>query len=161
MPTMASLSGYHCCGCITATPQQSGIGLPRNTSWVVSCGRICNRVCASRAIGTLRQLFALVAESLQASSMGSQQRYVKRNYSLNIEVIKKSSNSFDQKRLKHPVSPAYRAIASPSSPRYPRPSIIMDGQFESSLSQKQARHGTRFKGRRCMYIFCAVTCTDC
>jgi hypothetical protein len=57
------------------------------------------------------------------------------------EVTKKASNSFDQERLEHPVSPTYPALAPPSFHCRPGSSIMIDSQFKGPWIGKQA-HGT-------------------
>ena len=78
------------------------------------------------------------------------------------EVSNKAFNSFDEeRRLEHPVSPAYSAIAPPSSPRHLEPSIMTDGRhLEGSSAENQAHHGTEeepAKGGRRSYLSCTVT----
>ena len=94
----------------------------------------------------------------------SSQWYVKENSLYRItEVTKKALNSFDQERLDRPVSPTYPAIVPPSSSCHPGSSIVIDGNFEGPLTERQAHHGTgmKFTGRRCTFIFSTIACTDC
>jgi hypothetical protein len=79
------------------------------------------------------------------------------------ELTKIAPNSgFDQERLKHPVSLALPAIAPPSSPCHSGSLILIDGNLEGPLTEKQAHGGTgkeSTEGGRCTYIFCTIACS--
>ena len=77
-----------------------------------------------------------IAESLLMSS----QWYVEGNSLTRSLKFKKTSNSFDQERFKHTVSPAHPAVALPPSP---------------------CRPGSSIEGGQRTYIFCTTTFTDC
>ena len=80
------------------------------------------------------------------------------------EVAKKASNSFDQERVERPVSQACPTIARPLSPCHPKSFIMIDDNFEGSLTEERAHYVTGNEcveeGRRA-YIFCIMTCADC
>ena len=68
----------------------------------------------------------------------------------NTEVTKRASNSFDEDRLEHPVSPADPDIAPPPSPTL---------SASSSLTEKGEHHETweEFTEEgRSTYIFCTI-----
>ena len=77
-----------------------------------------------------------------------------------------SSSRFDRERLEYPVSQAYPAIAPPSFPCRlgSSISILIDGNLEGLLPEKQAHHESGkelTRGCRCPYIFfCSAACTD-
>jgi hypothetical protein len=62
-----------------------------------------------------------------------------------------SSNYYCRERLGNTVSPGYPATALPSSSFHPASSIMIDGHFEGSLTEKQSHHGTT-EGSRSMYF---------
>ena len=83
------------------------------------------------------------------------------------QVTNKAPNSdFDQEHdehLEHLVSPACQGpvIAPPSSPCHPGSSILTDGHFEGSFTEKQVHHGTwnestGTKEGRGTYICCTI-----
>jgi hypothetical protein len=83
-------------------------------------------------------------------------------------VTYKAFNSFDKERVEHPVlhsvSPAYPAIAPPSSSFcHPESSIMIDGHFEGSLTKKQAHHSDEeghTKGGQSSYISYTMACDE-
>ena len=70
------------------------------------------------------------------------------------EATKSISNSSDQERLEHSVSPGCPAIALPSFPCRSGSSVLIDCHFERSLTEKQAycwKGKKSTKGGRCTY----------
>jgi hypothetical protein len=78
------------------------------------------------------------------------------------KLLKYLSNSLDQERLEHPVSPdsprtpTHPTVAPLPFPCHPESSILIDGQLEGPLTKEQVHQGTGkefTKGDRCTYIF--------
>jgi hypothetical protein len=70
-----------------------------------------------------------------------------------------------QERLDYMASHAFPTIAPPLSPCHPGPSVLMDGNIEGSITEKQAhgtgKESTNASGGRCTYNVCIMTRADC
>ena len=116
---------------------------------------------ASLSITDVSQFISLLfaprifTRTLLSPDPTSSQWYVKVNsVTRSTEATKNVSNRLYQEHLEHPVSPACPAIAPPPFPCCSGSSILIDGHFERSLTERQAyrwKGKESTKGDRCTY----------